>query len=248
MDNRPGAGGVVGTDAVAKAPPDGYTLLSVAANHAAVPAVRAKPPYDTVKDFAGISLTSSGAYVVVVAPASGITSLKDLVARAKANPGALNFSSAGFGSGTHFAAELFKMRAGIDVVHVPYKGIPEALTDTLAGRVQFFVPSLSSVTGFLSEGKIVPLAVTSSTRAAALPNVPTVAEDGITNFEWNAWTAMLAPAQTPQPVVNKLHDAIARILREPENSSAPGGDRRRRAGNVAGNARPHDRQRGRIDY
>lgn len=216
VENRPGAGGVLGTEVVAKAAPDGYTLLSVAANHAAVPAVRAKPPYDTLKDFSGIALTSSGAYALIVASSSEIKTIKDLIALAKSKPGQLNFSSAGFGSGTHFAGELFKMRADIDVIHVPYKGIPEALTDTIAGRVDFFMPSLSSVTGVIGDGTVRALAVTSKERVASLPNVPTLAESGVPDFEWNAWTALLAPANTPHGIIEQLHREVVRILELPD--------------------------------
>jgi tripartite-type tricarboxylate transporter receptor subunit TctC len=216
VDNRPGAGGVIGTDIVAKATPDGYTLLSASANHSATPAVRAKLPFDTLKDFAGIALTSSGAYVLVVAPSFGAKSVKELIALAKAKPGQLNFSSAGTGSGTHFAAELFKVLASIDVVHVPYKGIPEALTDTLAGRVQFFLPSLSPVAAFIKDGKLLALAVSSRKRVAGFPDIPTIAESGVPGYEWNAWTALLAPGKTPRSIVNQLHREVSRILDLPD--------------------------------
>ncbi len=216
VDNRPGAGGVIGSDIVAKATPDGYTLLSASANHSATPAVRAKLPYDTLKDFSGITLTSSGAYVLIVAPSFSAKSIKDLIALARARPGQLNFSSAGTGSGTHFAGEMFKVQANIDVVHVPYKGIPEALTDAIAGRVQFFMPSLSSVTGFIKDGKVLALAVSSKNRVSSFPDIPTIAESGVPGYEWNAWTALLAPEKTPRVIVNQLHREIVRILALPD--------------------------------
>jgi len=216
VDNRPGAGGVIGSDIVAKAAPDGYTLLSASANHSATPAVRAKLPYDTLKDFAGITLTSSGAYVLIVAPSFGAKTVKDLIGMARAKPGALNFSSAGTGSGTHFAGELFKVRAGIDVVHVPFKGIPEALTDAIAGRVQFFMPSLSSVTGFIREGKVRALGVSSKDRVPSFPDIPTIAESGVPGYEWNAWTALLAPAKTPRAIIRMLHREAVNALTAPD--------------------------------
>jgi len=216
VDNRPGAGGVIGSEIVARAAPDGYTLLSASANHTATPAVRAKLPFDTLRDFAGITLTSSGAYVLIVAPSFSARSIKELIALARAKPGTLNYSSAGTGSGTHFAGELFKVQAGIDVVHVPYKGIPEALVDTIAGRVQFFMPSLSSVTGFINDGKVRALAVSSKGRVSSFPNIPTVAESGVPGYEWNAWTALLAPAKTPRAIINQLHREVARALTLPD--------------------------------
>jgi tripartite-type tricarboxylate transporter receptor subunit TctC len=216
VDNRPGAGGVVGTEIVAKANPDGYTLLSASANHSATPAVRASLPFDTLKDFAGIALTSSGAYVLVVAPSFGAKSVSELVALAKAQPGKLNFSSAGTGSGTHFAAELFKVLANIDAVHVPYKGIPEALTDTVAGRVQFFMPSLSSVTAFIKDGRLLALGVSTQARVSGFSDIPTIAESGVPGYQWNAWTALLVPAKTPRSIVNQLHREVSRVLNLPD--------------------------------
>ena len=216
VDNRPGAGGVIGSEIVAKANPDGYTLLSASANHSATPAIRASLPFDTLKDFAGIALTSSGAYVLVVAPSFGPKSVSELIALAKAQPGKLNFSSAGTGSGTHFAAELFKVRANIDAVHVPYKGIPEALTDTVAGRVQFFMPSLSPVTTFIKDGRLLAFGVSTQARVSGFPDIPTIAEAGVPGYQWNAWTALLAPAKTPRLIVNQLHREVSRILGLPE--------------------------------
>jgi tripartite-type tricarboxylate transporter receptor subunit TctC len=216
VDNRPGAGGVVGSEIVAKANPDGYTLLSASANHSATPAIRASLPFDTVRDFAGIALTSSGAYVLVVAPSFGAKSVNELIVLAKAQPGQLNFSSAGTGSGTHFAAELFKVRANIDAVHVPYKGIPEALTDTVAGRVQFFMPPLSSVTAIIKDGRVLALGVSTHARVTAFPDIPTIAESGVPGYQWNAWTALLAPAKTPRSIIKQLHREVSRVLNLPE--------------------------------
>src|SRR3954470_9146589 len=152
VDNRPGAGGTLAAAMVARSAPDGYTLLSVSSAHAAAAAIYARLPYDTLQDLAGVTLTGSSKYVLVVAPASAIRSLPELLAAAKARPGRLNFSSAGVGSGTHFAGELFKSMAAIDVVHVPYKGIPEAMGEVVAGRVEFFMAPIANAVAPVKDG------------------------------------------------------------------------------------------------
>jgi tripartite-type tricarboxylate transporter receptor subunit TctC len=216
VDNRPGAGGTIAAQTVARANPDGNTLLSVSSAHAVAPAVYAKLPYDTRKDFASITLTANGPALVIVSPTIGVKTAKDLIALAKSKPGQLNFSSAGIGSGTHFAAELFRIQAGIDVVHVPLKGIPEAITETVTGRVQFFVSPFASVFNLVKEGKAQAVAVTSTTRMALMPNLPTVSESGLPGYRWDFWYAMLAPAHTPPGIVRKLNEEITRILRLPD--------------------------------
>lgn len=215
IDNRPGAGGVIGTRIVAEATPDGHTLLSVSASHVISPALRAKLPYDTLKDFAGISTTASSCYVLVVAPTSPVRSAQDLIALARAKPGQLTFGSAGTGSGTHFAGELLRQNAGIDVVHVPYKGIPEALTDTITGRVQYFLAPIGSAAQIIRDGKLRPLGVTSLARAEILPDVPALAEAGFPGFRWDAWAGLLLPARTPRALVEKLNAEVVRALGEP---------------------------------
>jgi tripartite-type tricarboxylate transporter receptor subunit TctC len=216
VDNRAGAGGIIGTDIVAKAIPDGYTLLLTSVAHVATPAIQAKLPFDTRKDFAGITLTLNGGYVLVTPPSFGARSVKELIALIQAKPGKFNFASAGIGSGTHFAAELFKSLANIDVVHVAYKGIPEAFTDTVAGRVQFFMPPLASAMSLVRDGKLLALAVTTRKRVAGYEDIPTLAEFGVTGFDWDAWAGLLAPAKTPRAIVNKLNREISRILGLPE--------------------------------
>ena len=216
VDNRPGAGGTIAGQIVTSANPDGYTLLSVSNAHSVAAAIYPKLPYDTVRDFAGITMTANGPALVLVPPALGVKSVKELIALARSRPGQFNFSSAGVGSGSHFAGELFKSTAGIDVVHIPFKGIPEALTETMAGRVQFFMSPLASAIGLVKEGKVPAIAVTSATRVSQLPNVPTVAESGLPGFRWDYWYGMLAPAKTPRPLVNLLNREITRTLGQPD--------------------------------
>jgi tripartite-type tricarboxylate transporter receptor subunit TctC len=154
VDNRPGAGGVIGTKIVADAQPDGYTLLTASSSHAVAPAIYAKLPYDSLKDIAGVSMASVACYVLVAAPALGVKTVQDLVAMAKAKPGQLNFSSAGTGSGMHFAGEVFKQAAQIDATHVPYKGVPEAMNDVVGGRVQFTMAPLGASVGLVRDGRL----------------------------------------------------------------------------------------------
>ena len=177
VDNRPGAGGVLGARIVAGSNPDGHTLLSISSAHVVAPAVHARLGYDPLKDFAGITQTTSAAYLLVVPPSFEAKTLKELIALAKAKPGQINFSSGSTGSGTHFAAEMLKVAAGIDVVHIPYKGIPEALTDTVSGRVQFFMSPLASAINLVRDGKLRALGVSSAKRVRAYADVPTIAEE-----------------------------------------------------------------------
>ncbi len=217
VDNRPGAGGTVGAKLVAAATPDGYTLLSVTPAHAVAPAVYSKLPYDTIKDFAGIAAIASVPAVLVVNNALGVKSVSELIALAKSRPGQLNFASAGVGSGTHFAAELFKSQAGIDVVHVPYKGVPEALTDTMSGRVQCFFSPFYLALSFIKEGKVRALGVsTQKQRVSLLPDVPTIAEAGLPGYHWSFWYGFLAPAKTSRPLIARLNREITRVLDLPE--------------------------------
>ena len=216
VDNRPGAGGTMAANIVANANPDGYTLLSVSNAHAVAPAVYAKLPYDTIKDLAGVTMTAKGPALLLVSPLLGVKSAKELIALAKSRPGQFNFSSAGVGSGTHFAAELFKNMAGIDVVHVPFKGIPEAITETMSGRVQFFLSPLASAINLVKEGKVPAIGVTSMQRVSQLPDVPTVAESGLPGYRFEFWYGLLAPAKTPRTIVARLNREITGILNQPE--------------------------------
>ena len=216
VDNRPGAGGTVGANLVASANPDGYTLLSVSTAHAVSPAIYAKLPYDTVKDLSGITQTAVSKYLLVAAPALGAKTLKDFLAAARAKPGQLNFSSAGVGSGSHFAAEQFKAAAALNIVHVPFKGIPEALTETIGGRVHLFMAPIANALNMVKEGRVVGLGVSSSQRDALLPDMPTLAEAGLSGFRADLWFGMLTSSQAPKPVIAKLNNEIRRILSDAE--------------------------------
>lgn len=211
VDNRPGAGSAIGTKIVADATPDGHTLLCVSASHVISPAVR-KLNYDPLKDFAGITQMYNASYLLVAPPALGVKGVKDLIAMAKAKPGALNFGSAGAGSGTHFAGEVFKDAAKIDAVHVPYKGIPEAMNDTMTNRVQFFMAPLASSAGLVREGRLVGLGVTSLKRVTIYPDIPTLAESGLPGFAFDSWGGLLAPAKTPRAIVNRLNREVTAVL------------------------------------
>ncbi|HET7527835.1 MAG TPA: tripartite tricarboxylate transporter substrate binding protein, partial [Burkholderiaceae bacterium] len=216
VDNRGGAGGTIGAAVVAKSPPDGYTLMVHSAGQAVNAFIYPNLPYDTLKDFVQVAPLGGQPNVLVVAPSTGYKTVADLIADAKRRPGVLNFGSAGIGSGTHINAEKFKLAAGIDVVHVPYKGTPEALTDTMSGRITYFFSPISAALPQVREGKLVALAVSSAKRASTLPNVPTVAESGLPGFDYNLWVGMFAPAGTPADVIDKLNRDVNRVLREPE--------------------------------
>jgi tripartite-type tricarboxylate transporter receptor subunit TctC len=216
VDNRPGAGSIIGSRIVATSNPDGYTLLSISAAHVVTPAVRANPGYDTVKDFASVTLTANAAYYLVVPPSLEARSVKELIALAKAKPGQLNYTSAGTGSATHFGGEMFKHAARIDIVHVPHKGIPEALTDTMAGRAHLFLAPFGATAGLVKDGKLRALAVTTAQRTRMNPEIPTIAESGLPGFSLSSWAALFAPAKTPRAVIGKLNGEVARALKVPD--------------------------------
>jgi len=218
VDNRPGAGGAIGAKIVADALPDGHTLLAVSAAHVIQPAV-AKLAYDTLRDFAGVTKMYSSAYLLVVPASAAFPTVRDLLATARARPGQVNFGSAGTGSGTHFAGEMFKDAGRLDVVHVPYKGVPEALTDTVANRVQFFMAPLSSALSLVKEGRLRAVAVSTAKRASAVPDIPTIAEAGIPGFEFDSWGGLLAPAKTPRPVIRRLNAEVVAALSLPDVQS-----------------------------
>jgi tripartite-type tricarboxylate transporter receptor subunit TctC len=213
IDNRGGAGGTVAAEIVARAPADGYTLLFATMGTQAInPALYAKLRYDPLKDFAPIALTHITPRVLVVGPSVKVGSVAELVALAKAKPGQLTYGSAGNGSSSHLSGALFESLAGVDMVHVPYKGSAPLLTDLLAGRVDATFDSFTVYEEHIKSGRVRALAVTSRTRMAALPQVPTLAESGLTDYEVSNWLGVLAPAGTPREVVAGLHAAVARAM------------------------------------
>jgi len=216
VDNRPSAGGTVAGSIVAGAAPDGYTMMLTSSGFAGSAALYDKLPYDSVKDFAGVTQVVSTPLVVVVAPALGIKSVKELIALAQQKPGQLNFSSSGIGSGTHYAGELFKLAAGINVVHVPYRGTPEAINDVISGRIQFMTAPVLPVMSLVKSGRLLALAVTTRERMALLPELPTVAEAALPGFEYDGWYGIFTPAKTPRAVINKMATEVARILKLPD--------------------------------
>ena len=217
VDNRPGAGGNIGADLVAKAAPDGYTLvMGTVGTHAINPNLYRKMPYDHVKDFAPIILVAGVPNVLVVNPSLPVHTVRELIDYAKANPGKLNFASSGNGTSIHLSGELFKTMANVQMTHVPYKGSAPALADLLGGQVQLMFDNLPSSLGLIKGGKLRAVAVTSTTRAAALPDVPTIAESGLPGFEASSWFGLLAPAGTPHDIVAKLNGVIAAWLATPD--------------------------------
>src|SRR5919106_1745868 len=202
IDNRPSAGGTIASQYVLGANPDGHTLMMVSTGHAGNATLYSKLPYDTVKDFAGVSRVASVPNLLVVSPSLGVKTVKDLIAAAKAKSGQFNFSSAGVGSGTQINGEMFKLAAGINATHVPYKGAPEALNETIAGRVEFCFTPILVAAGQVKAGKVTALAVSTAARSPMVPNIPTVAEAGLPGFEYDQWYGLLVSAKTPRPLVN----------------------------------------------
>ena len=210
VENRPGAGGTLGIAQTAKADPDGYTLAVVSTGHVVNHVLYKDLPYDTLKDLSGVAPLASLPSVLVVPPSLGVRTVKELVAAAKAKPGQFNYGTAGVGSAAHINSEKFNSAAGIKAMHIPLKGTPPMLTETMAGRVQFsWAPSVSSI-GQIKEGKLVALAVSTPRRVAALPEVPTISEAGFPGGEFIFWLGMLAPSRTPREIVNKLNAEINR--------------------------------------
>ena len=216
IENRAGAGGTIGIGALAKAPSDGYTLGVVSTGHVVNPVLYANLSYDTIKDFAGVAPLASLPSVLVVSPSLGIRSARDLVAAAKAKPGSFNYATAGVGSGAHISAEKFRKAAGIDAVHVPFKGSPEAITETVAGRVDYFFAPLVSALPMIKAGKLTALAVGTTRRSALLPEVPTLAEAGIAKSEYLFWVGMLVSSKTPRDIVQKINQATQKAMQAPE--------------------------------
>jgi len=216
VDNRPSAGGTIASQYVLSANPNGYTLMMVSTGHAGNATLYSKLPYDTVKDFAGVTRVASVANLLVVAPSLGARSVKELIALAKSKPGQINFSSAGVGSGTQINGEMFRLAAGIEATHVPYKGAPEALNEAIAGRVHFAFSPILVAAGQVQAGRALALAVSTAKRSAMFPNVPTVAEAGVPGFDYDQWYGLLASAKTPRPVIRTVNKEMVRVLNLPD--------------------------------
>jgi len=216
IENRPGAGGTIAAAQVSKAAPDGYTLLVNSSGHTVNPWIYDKLPYDTAKDLRGVSLLARQPNVLVVSPDRGWKTVDDLVKQAKAQPGKMSFASAGVGSATHMNGEKFKVAAGIDVLHVPYKGTPEALNDVMGGRVDYFFSPVVSALSIVRDKRLVALAVGSPARSSVLPDVPTTEEAGYKGSAYNYWAGLLAPAGTPPAVIERLNKELLAVLALPE--------------------------------
>ncbi|MGZ5261337.1 MAG: Bug family tripartite tricarboxylate transporter substrate binding protein [Burkholderiales bacterium] len=216
IDNRPGASMMIGHELGAKAPPDGYTLVMSSNNHTINPSVYKTIPYDTVKDFAPVTLIGTSPLVLVVHPSLPVRTTKELIALAKSKKGELTYASSGSGGPLHMAGELFKLRAGVDMTHVPYKGSGPAETDLVGGHVQVLFAGPVSASGHIKAGKMKPLAVTSLKRSRTFPNLPTISEEALPGYEAGIWWGLLAPAATPREVINKLHADFVKVLQMPD--------------------------------
>jgi tripartite-type tricarboxylate transporter receptor subunit TctC len=216
IENRAGAGGTIGSSMVAKSEPDGYTMMIVSIGHAVNPALYPKLSYDPIKSFEPVAMVGVVPNVLVVNSAAKINSVKDLIAQAKAQPGKLSYASAGTGTTIHLAAELFNSLADVDILHVPYKGSAPAMTDLLGRQVDIMFDSLSSARPHIDSGRLKALAVTTSKRSTAMPNLPTVAEAGLKGYELNGWYAVFVPAGTPRPVVDRLNGELLKALKQPD--------------------------------
>jgi tripartite-type tricarboxylate transporter receptor subunit TctC len=217
IETKPGADGQIGSDYVAKSAPDGYTLvLGPSSTHAIQASVFKKLPYDVLRDFTGITMLGATANIIAVNPAVPAHNVKELIAYAKANPGKLNFSSPGTGTSVHISGEMFNDAAGIDMLHVPFKGSGPSMTAVLGGEVQVLVENISAAVPNVKAGRLRPIAVTSMTRSSALPEVPTLNEAGLPGFEVLAWFSMFAPAATPKDIINRLNVEFVKALRDPK--------------------------------
>jgi len=215
-ENRPGAGGITGTDSVARSPADGYTLVLMDPAIVINPTLQPSMPYDLFKNLTTVSMISSSPEVVVVSPELPIKSIADLIAYGKANPGKLNFASAGIGTTPHLAGELFKQRTGIDATHIPYKSIGQSYPDMMSNKVQFAFSSIAGALPFTTDNRVRAIATTGKTRSKVYPDVPTVDEAGLKGFEVDLWLGVFAPAGIPQDAMNKLNAAIKEALKNPE--------------------------------
>lgn len=216
IENKPGAGGTIAAGQVAKGEADGYTVLVHSSGHALNPAIYSTIGYDTLKDLTGITPLAALPNVLVVNPAKGWKSVADLVAAARAKPGQLNYASAGVGSATHLNAEKFRLQAGIEALHVPYKGTPEAMTNVIGGSNDWFFAPLASALPLVKDGKLQALAVSTPARSPALPQVPTTVEAGVAGSDYTFWVGMIVASNTPAPVVKRLHEEALKAMANPE--------------------------------
>jgi len=215
VENRTGAGGTLGAGAVAKADPDGYTLLAHSNAHTISPAIYANLPYHPADDFAAITPLGELPNILIISPSKGIKTIQELVAAAKAKPGSLNYASVGVGSGTQLSVEKLRLSAGFEATHIPFRGGPEALTEVIAGRVDVYFCPINTALPHIREGKLIALVTSATTRAPELPDVPTTLEAGYKNAEFPIWIGLLAPAKTPREVVDKLHAETVKALKVP---------------------------------
>jgi len=216
VEDRPGGGSIVGTDAVAKSPPDGYTLLVMSNTHTVNETLVPKKPFDLMRDFAPITPLNYSELLMVIHPSVPANNLREFIALAKAKPGTLNYASSGTGTPYHMAGELFKAMAGVDIVHVPHKGSDQARTAILGGQVQMMFDAITTMAGNARAGKVKALGTTGKSRSSVTPDVPTVAEAGVPGYEATIWLGMMAPAGTPRPVLEKLNGEINKVLASPE--------------------------------
>jgi len=216
IDNRGGAGGMIGADNVAKSPPDGYSIVNVQASFTANAAMRTKMPYDTMNDFVYVGMMARGPLLAVVHPTLPVKNIKELVALAKARPGQINYGSTGTGGHNHLASELFRKMAGINIVHIPYKGVAPALTDLMGGHTQLVMTSLPSALTQVQAGRLKALAVGSEKRSSFMPEMPTIAESGVPGYAAEFWWGIAAPAKTSTDIVNRLATELTKALQSPE--------------------------------
>jgi len=216
VENRPGGATNIGTELVAKAPPDGYTILMGGATNAINMSTQAKPPYDTLRDFAPVILCVKGANVLSIHPSVPARNLKELIALARARPGQLNFASSGLGSSNQMAGELFKMMANVNIVHVPYKGNAPALTDTMAGHVEMMFSGVPALIPHIQSGRLRAVAIGSLKRFTAIPEVPTFDESGVKGYEATTWFGLMAPVKTPKEIVARWNVEVGKILASPD--------------------------------
>jgi tripartite-type tricarboxylate transporter receptor subunit TctC len=216
VENKPGAGGTIGADSVAKSPPDGYNLLLTGTPHVVAPWLYKSMPYDALKDFAPIALVASGPYILVVNPQLGVASVRELIAAAKAQPGRIDYASSGNGSAQHLVSALFSSMAGIDLNHVPYKGSGPAMQDLVSGQVKVSFAGIPNALSHLKSGRLKALAVSTAKRWPEMPEVPTVAEAGVPGYEATLWLNLFAPAGTPAEIIKRLVDETAKALQDPE--------------------------------